>query len=334
MNNLYTIAEVGQAHDGSLGIAHSYIDALSKSGVDAIKFQVHIADSESSSYEKFRTNFSYEDKSRYDYWKRIEFSFDEWVGLKKHCDDLCIDFIATPSSIKAVDWLDTLKVKTFKVGSGDMGNLLLLDKLSRLNKEIILSSGLSSFEDIEKSILPFENKSLISILQCTTEYPTSPFTWGLNNIQTLKDRFEVKVGYSDHSGEIYSCLAAHSLGAEILEFHAVFDKKMFGPDSSSSLTLGEIERLIHGLRQINIAINHPIDKNIFNSDKDNVKKIFSKSLSVNKHLSIGHILSFNDLESKKPSGYGIDVNDYKSVIGKKLSNPKKQNDFLNHNDIL
>jgi N,N'-diacetyllegionaminate synthase len=332
MTRLYTVAEIGQAHDGSLGMAHSYIDNLAKTGINAIKFQIHIAEVESSVHEEFRVNFSYSDKTRYDYWKRIQFSFDEWVALKKHCDDLNLEFIATPCSLLAIDWLEKLNVKTYKVGSADTNNSLLLEKLSSLNKKVILSTGLSDFNEIENAVNMFSDRNLISILQCTSEYPTNPKTWGLNNIKLLKEKFQTEVGFSDHSGDIFACLAAHSLGAEILEFHAVYDKRMFGPDAASSLTIDEISHLVNGLNQINISLNNPLKKTE-STNISNVKKIFSRSLSINKNLYIGHILSIDDFETKKPSGYGININEYKNIIGKRLIKNKKSNDFLNFDDI-
>ena len=123
------IAEIGQAHDGSLGIVHSYIDAISKTGVDAIKFQTHIAEAESSKFEPFRVNFSYQDKSRFDYWTRMEFDLNEWIGIKKHCDEVGLDFISSPFSQSAVDLLEKVNVTKYKIGSGEVNNILMLEKI-------------------------------------------------------------------------------------------------------------------------------------------------------------------------------------------------------------
>ena len=122
------IAEIGQAHDGSLGFLHSYIDAVSKYNIDIIKFQTHIAEAESSIHEDFRVNFSYEDKSRYDYWKRMEFSLDQWIEIKKHCDDKNIEFMSSPFSLAAVNLLNKIGVNRFKIGSGEISNYLMINK--------------------------------------------------------------------------------------------------------------------------------------------------------------------------------------------------------------
>ena len=139
----FIVAEVAQAHDGSLGVLHSYIDALSKTGVDAVKFQMHIAEVESSVYEKFRVKFSYEDKTRYDYWKRTSFSLDQWQDVKEHCEEVGLEFLCSPFSNVAVDWLEKMDVKRYKIGSGDVNNFLMLAKVAETGKDIILSSGMS-----------------------------------------------------------------------------------------------------------------------------------------------------------------------------------------------
>ena len=141
----YIIAEVGQAHEGSLGMALSYIDALAETGVDAVKFQIHIADAESSVYEPFRIKFSQQDKTRFDYWKRMEFSPEEWEILKSRCDEKQVEFLASPFSNEAVDLLEELQVKRYKIGSGEVSNFLLLEKIAKTGKPVILSSGMSSF---------------------------------------------------------------------------------------------------------------------------------------------------------------------------------------------
>lgn len=327
------IAEIAQAHDGSLGIAHSYIDVLADSGVDAIKFQTHIAEAESSNYEPFRTNFSYEDKTRYDYWKRMEFTPDQWAGLKKHCDDKNIEFLSSPFSNAAVDLLEDIGVKRYKIGSGEINNFLLLRKIAETGKPIILSSGMSSFSELDqtmKFLQEFDNH--LSILQCTTAYPTKPEQWGLNVLTELKKRYGLPVGFSDHSGDIYACLAATALGAEILEFHAVFDKRMFGPDAKASLSIDEVKRLVRGVREIRLSLSHEIDKNQ-NRQFEDLKNIFEKSLAVNKELKKGSILQFSDLEAKKPKGHGIDASEYDNVIGKKITKDLKKWEFLNYNHL-
>lgn len=329
----FIIAEIAQAHDGSLGILHSYIDALKNTGVDAIKFQTHIAEAESSEYEPFRIKFSYEDATRFDYWKRMEFTPEQWKGVKKHCDEVNIEFISSPFSNAAIDLLENLGVNRYKIGSGEVANFLMLEKIAGIGKPVILSSGMSSFEELDRSInfLKLRVKDL-SLLQCTTAYPTMPNEWGLNILKELKERYELPVGFSDHSGDIYAGLAATALGAELIEFHVVFDKLMFGPDSQSSLTINEVTSLTKGIRQINFAQNNPINKNDIEK-YTNLKSIFEKSLSVNKDLFAGHIIEAGDLEAKKPKGYGIPASEYQDIVGRKITRNLKKWDFLNLPDV-
>ncbi len=330
----FIIAEVGQAHDGSLGILHSYIDAVSKTGANAIKFQTHIADAESSKFEPFRKKFSYVDNTRFDYWKRMEFTKSQWNEIKSHTEEVGLDFISTPFSIAAVELLEAIDIKKYKIGSGDVNNLLMIKKIIDTKKEIILSSGMSDFNELDKTVKFIKNyKNKLSILQCTSKYPTKFDNIGLNVINELKKRYKVPIGFSDHSGNKFSSIAAATLGAEIIEAHIVFSNEMFGPDTSSSIELEEFTNLVNGIRFIDRVLNNPLDKGKNNDDTE-IKKIFGKSLSVRKNLEKNHVLCFDDLESKKPYGYGINASEYHKVIGKKLKRPLAENDFLTIDDLV
>lgn len=333
INKPYYIAEIGQAHEGSLGILHSYIDAVATTGVNAIKFQMHIAEAESSIHEPFRVKFSFEDQTRYDYWKRMEFTLEQWKEIKSHCDEVGLDFICSPFSNLAVDWLEEIGIKYYKIGSGEVNNLLILEKIAQTGKPVIVSSGMSSYEELDITVSFLRRKKVnFSLLQCTTAYPTKPTQYGFNVINELKERYKVSVGFSDHSAKVATNIAAIALGAEILEFHVVFDRNMFGPDTKSSLTIAETKQLVNDCNDVYIASQHPINKND-NSDFTTLKSIFEKSLAINKDLPKGHILSFEDLEAKKPKGFGINANNFESIIGRKLSRDINQWDFLNEEDF-
>jgi N,N'-diacetyllegionaminate synthase len=331
---LYTIAEVGQAHEGSLGVLYSYIDAIAETGVDAVKFQMHIAEAESSEHEPFRVKFSKEDETRFDYWERMGFSLEQWKGIKQHCDTLGLDFICSPFSNLAVDWLEEIGVKQYKIGSGEVTNFLILEKIAQTGKPVILSSGMSSYAELDQTVdFLKERKVDFSILQCTTAYPTIPEQYGLNVIQELKERYKVPIGFSDHSSRTETCIAATALGASILEFHVVFDRQLFGPDAIASLTIQETKELVVAVKNIAAALSNPIDKNS-NIDFSELKQIFEKSLAVNKNLPKNHVITFDDLEAKKPKGYGLDASRFQEVIGKVLNRDLNQWDFLNEGDLL
>lgn len=332
-NKPYLIAEIAQAHDGSLGILHSYIDAVAQTGVQAIKFQMHIAEAESSIHEPFRVLFSKEDATRFDYWKRMEFTLEQWKAIKQHCDEVGLDFICSPFSNLAVDWLETIGVKAYKVGSGEVNNFLLLERITQTGKPIIISSGMSSFEELDQTVDFLKSKKVdFSILQCTTAYPTKPEQYGFEVMQELKKQYQVTVGFSDHSAKVSTGIAAVALGAEILEFHVVFHRSMFGPDAIASLTMEETKQLVEAVNDIHLAQNSPYNKNNNESFKA-LKSIFEKSLALNKNLPAGHVLTFDDLESKKPKGYGINAADFQKVIGRTLKADKVQWDFLNEEDL-
>ncbi|MDO3695125.1 N-acetylneuraminate synthase family protein [Wenyingzhuangia sp. chi5] len=330
---MFIIAEIAQAHDGSLGMTHAYIDAVAKTGCDAIKFQTHIAEAESSIHEPFRVKFSKQDATRMEYWKRMEFTLEQWKDIKQHCDEVGLEFMSSPFSNAAVDLLEEVGVKRYKVGSGEVNNFVLLEKIAQTGKPVVISSGMSSYEELDKTIAFLKSRQVdYSILQCTTAYPTKPEQFGLNVIQELKNRYQVPIGFSDHSSAIEACIAATALGAEILEFHVVFDKEMFGPDAKASLTMAETTKLVKAVKNIEKALKNPVEKSDI-SQFDTLKSIFEKSLAINKDLKKGHMLRFSDLETKKPKGFGILTSEYEKIIGKKINKDLNQWDFLKEEDI-
>jgi N-acetylneuraminate synthase len=330
---MFIIAEIAQAHDGSIELAHSYIQALAKTGVNAVKFQVHIAEAESSIHEPFRVKMASQDTTRFDYWKRMGFTLQQWEELKKHCNESGVEFLASPFSNAAVDLLEEVGVKRYKIGSGEVNNFLLLEKIARIGKPVILSSGMSSYEELDKTVAFLKERNVnLSILQCTTAYPTQPENYGLDVIAELKERYGVPVGYSDHSAKIGTGIAAAALGAEILEFHAVFSRNSLGPDASSSLEMEEITQLVKAVKKIENALEHPVDKSD-NSSFTDLKNIFEKSLAVNKDLKVGHVLRFEDLEAKKPKGFGMEASRFQEVIGRMLNRALKQWEFLKESDL-
>jgi N-acetylneuraminate synthase len=192
---------------------------------------------------------------------------------------------------------------------------------------------MSSFEELDQSVEFFKSKRIdVSLLQCTTSYPTNPDQYGFNLIKEFKERYDIKIGFSDHSAKISTGIAAVALGAEILEFHVAFSDEQFGPDTSSSLTLDQTEDLIQVIKEIKDALDKPVEKNDLTEFKT-LKSIFEKSLAVNKDLSKGHILKFEDLEAKKPKNMGISPSNYEQVIGKALNTDKEAWSFLIDEDL-
>jgi N-acetylneuraminate synthase len=310
------IAEIAQAHEGSLGILHSYIDALAGTGVTTVKFQMHIAAAESSRYEQFRVNFSYEDATRYDYWKRMEFTREQWAGIMEHCKQAGLRFLCSPFSVEAFELLESLGVERYKVASGEVFNKLLLKHMANSRKPILLSSGMSTYDELADAVkyLHANRGSVEALFQCTTAYPTPADRVGLNVLGELRERFGLPVGLSDHSGEIWPGVAAVLQGASKLEFHVVFDKRMFGPDAKSSLDLTQVAALVDGVRFSEAMRDHQADKTDI-SAYSGLRIMFGKSLSARRTLKAGHVLGIDDLETRKPGDCGIPASEFENIIG-------------------
>ncbi|MBT9507333.1 N-acetylneuraminate synthase family protein [Rhodoferax sp.] len=329
----FIVAEIAQAHDGSVGILHSLVDAAAAAGVDAVKFQVHIAEAESSTLEPFRVRFSTVDATRFDYWKRMELSAEQWADLKRRCEAAGVEFLATPFSNAAVDLLESIGVRRYKVGSGDLANPLLLERLARTGKEVILSTGLGALEEIDAAVALMRGRQIaVTVLQCTTKYPTAAEDIGLPWLATLRTRYACPVGLSDHSGTIYPALGAVALGAVVIEAHITFDRRMFGPDAKASLTVDDFAELVRGVRFLEQARGKGPDK-ATDEGKQELRRMFGKALAVNRDMQAGETLRFEDLESKKPADGGLPVAKIAEVIGRRLRQTKKRWDFLTKDDF-
>ena len=329
----FLIAEIGQAHDGSLGIAHSYIDAVAEAGVDSIKFQTHIAEAESTQKDEFRSNFSYEDANRYEYWKRMEFTEQQWIGIKEHCDSLGIIFLSSAFSVEAVELLDKIGMPAWKVGSGEVNNPLILEAMLKTSKPILLSSGMSNWSEIDESIsILSDKKAKYAVFQCTSKYPTSLDEIGLNVLSEMKGRYQVPIGLSDHSGSTSSAYSAIAKNADILEFHITFNKKMFGPDTQSSLDFDQLKQVVK-FRDDHFKIeSNPVDKDKMAKELRTMRKLFNKSLVLTKSLRKGSIIKKEDLTAKKP-GSGIPVQKIDKCIGKKVISDLVSGHILSWEDI-
>jgi N,N'-diacetyllegionaminate synthase len=332
--SVFLIAEVGLAHDGSLGAAHAYIDAVSACNVDAVKFQTHIAEEESTSDEKFRVRVFPQDATRFDYWRRTSFTRSQWRELAAHAREKGLLFLSSPFSNLAVDWLVECDVPAWKVASGELTNFPMLKKMCQTGKPLLVSSGMSSWQELQATIdFIVRQGSQFAIFQCTTAYPCPPEKWGLNIIPELISRFSCPVGLSDHSGYIAPGIAATALGASMLEFHVAFSKTQFGPDAKASLTFEQTRELVHAVRQVRTAMHNPINKDALAASSIHLHQLFTKSIVASRKLSAGHSLTFDDLAFKKP-GTGIGANRWESVIGKVLKHDVVQDHFFAMDDFF
>ena len=327
------IGEIGQNHDGSLGMAHAYIDALADVGVDAIKFQTHIAADESTLDEKFRINFSYQDSTRFDYWKRMEFTESQWMELKKHSVDRGIEFLSTPFSLSAIDLLSRIGVEAWKLGSGDTRSNGMLDKMILTKKPIIVSSGMSNWDELDTIVKQLSNTDTdFYLMQCTSKYPTPLNEIGLNLLSEIKNRYNCRVGLSDHSGLTTPAIATIARGFSLIEIHATFDKRMFGPDVIASLTIEDIKSLVQFADNLRFIDNNPVDKDAMAKNLNEQKKLFDRSLALVKDLPSGHVLAEHDLTLKKPGG-GLMWSERHKLINKALSHDMTMNRLLKIEDV-
>ena len=327
------VVDVAQAHDGSLGRAHSFIDAVSGCGIDAIKFQTHIAEFESSPQEPWRVIFSFEDKTRYDYWKRMEFSREQWQGLFDHSRAAGLGFIGTPFSTESLEMLRDIGVNRWKLASGEISNRFLVRALAELKQPVIMSTGMSSWDEIDRTARFFLDSGVdLSILQCTSRYPVPPERVGLNVIDELRRRYRVPVGLSDHSGSIYASLAAVALGAALIEVHVCLSKYDFGPDTSSSLTVEQLRMLSEGVRQIETMLANPVDKDLAAASLAETHRMFTKSLYIRQAVPPGTVLTEAMLGAKKPC-VGIPVTRFDQVVGRRAKHGLNAGDFIREEDL-
>lgn len=330
----FVIAEIGQAHDGSLGSAHAYIDAVAEAGVDAVKFQTHIAAAESTRHEQFRVKVFPQDSTRFDYWKRMEFTLEQWRGLAEHARACGLEFLSTPFSLEAIDLLEQIGVPAYKVGSGDICNDDLLEAIVETGKPVLLSSGMSTYEELDGAVRVFADHNIdFAVFQCTTSYPCSAEEIGYNVLGELKKRYSCPVGLSDHSGTIFPSLAAVALGASVIEVHAVFSKQCFGPDTKSSLDMAELAQLVSGIRFIEKGLNKGIDKNAAAQQRSDTKKLFARSAFYSSDQKAGDVFGAGSYTMKKPGG-GLSRADVEHFLGRTLKVNRSRDDFVNGDDFL
>lgn len=331
-NEALIIGEIAQAHDGSLGTAHAYIDAIADAGADVVKFQTHIAAAESTKQEPWRVKFSYEDDFRYDYWERMQFTEEQWKGLKDHAEDRGLIFLSTPFSVNAAKMLERLGMTMWKISSGEVSDPWLLDYVLSTKKPIIFSTGMSTEEEVDRYAENLtSHNAQFALLQCTTNYPVAPERVGLNVLEQFIDKYPI-VGLSDHSGEMWPSLSAITMGAKIIEVHVCLSKYDFGPDVPASLTQEKFAEMIRGIRYISKMKMNPVNKDAVSSELSRNSQIFAKSVCAKKPILKGTVLSREMLALKKPAN-GIPAREVESVIGKIVNCDIEVDEFIKYTDI-
>jgi N,N'-diacetyllegionaminate synthase len=329
----FVIGEVSLSHDGSLGLAHAFIDAIAAAGADAVKFQTHIASAESTAAEPFRVKFSRQDATRYDYWRRMEFTEAQWKGLFDHAVDRGLVFLSSPFSIEAVELLERIGVTMWKIGSGEVCNDPMLDRIAETGQPILLSSGMSDLAEMDRVVARLQARQVpLVVIQCTTAYPSPAEQIGLNMLELFRTRYGCPVGLSDHSATIYPGLAAATLGADLLEVHVTLSREMFGPDVVASITTAELRQLVDGVRFIERMQSHPVDKDAVAGTMGELRAMFTKSVVARRPLEAGATLTRDNVTVKKP-GTGIPAARLAEIIGRRLTRNVEADHVIREDDL-
>jgi len=312
------IAEAGVNHNGSYEIACELVDAAKNAGADYIKFQTFksknlVSDTaQKADYQKNTTG----DGTQADMLKRLELSYDEFFLLKEYCDKVGICFLSTPFDIDSIHFLNSLNMPFWKVPSGEVTNYPYLVEIAKTNKPVVMSTGMCNISEIDEAIKVLESNGVreIRLLHCNTEYPTPYEDVNLRAMETLRNKFGLEVGCSDHTNGIEVPVAAAALGASIIEKHFTLSRDMEGPDHKASLEPHELAEMVSCIRHIEIAMGTG-EKTPSSSEKKNIT-IARKSIVAAKKIIEGEILTEENITVKRP-GTGICPMRWNEVLGTK-----------------
>lgn len=327
---VFVIAEVGINHNGSFKLSKKMVEQAKKAGADCIKFQTHIAEKEMINTKLKPGNLS--KKSLWEIIKNCELTVQEEKKISEFCKVKKILFMSTPFSMAAVDRLEKIKVKAFKIGSGELTNLPLLHHIARTNKPVILSTGMSTMNEISVAVKIFKNnKTPLALLQTSSTYPSNYSEIKLGLIEKLQKKFLVPVGISDHSIGIYTALGAVAKGACIVEKHFTLDRKMSGPDQKFSLTPTELSELVKGCKGVKLALG---DKKTILPNEKQILKFARASVVSIKTIKKNDKFTLDNISTKRPCTGSIPANKFYKILGRRAKKSLKNNHQLNWNDIL
>jgi len=317
------IAEAGVNHNGSISLAKKLIDAAADAGADLVKFQTFCADrlatrrAKKADYQNVTTGSA---ETQHQMLSRLELSASMHCELIDYCATRDIGFFSTGFDIESVDFLINLGITHFKIPSGEITNLLYLRHIGKFRKPIIISTGMATMGDIEAAIDVLEQagttRSLITVLHCTTEYPTPMAEVNLRAMQSIEASFGVSVGYSDHSVGIEVAIAAAAMGATVIEKHFTLDRNLPGPDHKASLEPDQLKLMVSAIRNIEIALGDGIKRPTPSEVRN--KSVARKSLVAIKAIKVGEIFSSENITTKRP-GTGISPMNWDAVMGRKAS---------------
>ena len=316
----YIIAEAGVNHNGSIETAKQLITEAKKAGADAVKFQTFRADAITTKVNlqaEYQKKQGGADDTQYSMLKKLELGQDAYRELANYAAECGIAFLSSPFDETSADLLEAIGVPMYKIGSGEITNIPFLKHVAGKGKPVILSTGMSTLGEVEEAlnaIYSVGNRS-VSLLHCVTEYPAPFEEINLNAMKTMRDAFDVTVGYSDHTMGIEIAVAAAALGAEIIEKHFTLDRTMEGPDHSSSLEPHEFKSMVESIRNVESALGSGI-KHPASCEHKN-KPLVRKSLVAARDMFAGATLNIDNVAIKRP-GTGIQPRDLDKAIGLEL----------------
>ena len=317
MKHTFIIAEAGDNHNGSFELALKLVDKAVEAGADCVKFQTFVTENviskfaEKAEYQKENTG---SDESQFDMVKKLELSFEQFREIQKYCQKKGIMFLSTPFDLDSIDFLQEIGIPFWKIPSGEITNLPYLEKIAHTGKDIVMSTGMCTMREIEEGlqILQKNGAGKIVLLHCNTEYPTPYSDVNLRAMQTLREKFQVPVGYSDHTKGIEVPIAAVACGASVIEKHFTLDHNMEGPDHKASLEPEELTEMVKAIRNIELAMGSS-EKFPTESEKKNIE-IARKSIVAKRTIKKGEVLSEDNLYIKRP-GNGISPMKWYDVLG-------------------
>jgi len=316
----YIIAEIGVNHGGDVSLAKEMIKAAKESGADAVKFQTFTAESLVSintpkvKYQETTTDVN---ESHYDMIKALEFKRDDHLPVIEYCQSLNIDFISTPYDVESADFLNSIGVTIFKTASADIVDLDLHNYLAKLNKRVIVATGMSTLGEIEDTIKIYQaNNTLdkVTLLHCVSNYPCQHQSLNIRSMQTLAKAFGTDVGFSDHSIGSIGAIVSVSLGATVIEKHFTLDKHMNGPDHKASSTPEEFSELVLSIRTAELCLG-TLNKVVVDEELQ-MRSVSRKSLFLKNDILEGQIISNDDICLKRP-GTGLYAKYRKVIAGSK-----------------
>jgi len=328
----FIIAEAGVNHNGSIELAKKLIDVASKAGADAVKFQTFKAEklvsknAQKASYQKETTDAK---ETQFEMIKKLELDLATHQKLIDYSKVKKIMFLSTPFDLESVDMLNDLGLSIFKIPSGEITNLPYLRKIGALNKKVVLSTGMATMDEIEDALSILINagtlKKNITVLHANTMYPTPMEDVNLKAMLSIKEKFNVRVGYSDHTLGIEVDIAAVAMGAKVIEKHFTLDKSMDGPDHKASLEPAELIAMVRSIRNIELAFGDGIKKPS-KSETPNIK-VARKSIVAQKKIKKGEIFSEENLAIKRP-GNGISPMRWYEVLGSVAQKDYREDELI------